>query len=480
MTSPTTASMEVYEGSTDVRAHVAGLVPLFASGAPQLPSVFLLRPTSTSVIGREAGVEIHVEASAVSRRHASISKDAGGWRILDLDSRNGILVDGAFVTSAPLEHGAEIRVGDAVFKLVEWGANLYQGYRYDGSMEPGARRQAQEATMLLGGAQMDHIVASLEKIARTTLSVIVHGESGTGKEVAASEVHRLSGRRGAFVPVNCAAIPAQLLESELFGYRKGAFSGADRDKIGLVKAANGGTLFLDEIGDMPLEAQAKLLRVLQAREVTPIGATAAEPVDVRIVCATHRDLAALQARGTFRGDLFARLNEYAVSLPALRDRKEDVFLLTRAMLARHGRRDLTVSFPFMVALLHYDWPFNVRELEACVKRAIALVDGPMLDAPHLPDSLQEAMNAYGARPSRPPQPSFPGHPQASPPRSPSTPPPAAHPSSRGAPSESELRGLLVAHKGNVAAVGRLLGKERMQIHRWMKRYRIDIGDYRTG
>ncbi|RYE84189.1 MAG: Fis family transcriptional regulator, partial [Myxococcales bacterium] len=371
----------------------------------------------------------------------------------------------------------EVRVGDVVFKFVEGGAAQYRGYRFDGTMEAGAQRAA-PPSLLLGGAQMDRIAASLEKIAPTMLSVIVRGESGTGKEVAAREVHRLSGRRGPFVAVNCAAIPSQLLESELFGYRKGAFSGADRDKVGLIKAAHLGTLFLDEIGDMSLDAQAKLLRVLQAREVMPVGATSAEPVDVRIVCATHRDLALRQASGEFRGDLYARLNEYAVTLPPLRDRKEDIYLLTRALLARHGRQDLQLAFGLMVSLLHYDWPFNVRELEACVKRAIALADGPVLEAPHLPDALREAMATYGRR--------DPGRPPSQPPATDLSataqglPSPAFAGLRGAAPTEPELRALLSAHRGNVAAVGRLLGKERMQIHRWMKRYGITVDDYRQG
>jgi transcriptional regulator with GAF, ATPase, and Fis domain len=474
----TTASMEVYEGATG-ETHVAGLVTLYAQAPTPLDGVYRLSAPKM-VIGRDDGCEIRLDANAVSRRHAVIERDASGFKITDMGSRNGTLVDGAFVASAYLEHGSEVRIGDAIFKFVERGAQTWAGYRYDGTMEPGHRRLASEATMLLGGAQMDRIVASLEKIARTPLSVILHGESGTGKEVAASEVHRLSGRKGAFVPVNCAAIPQALLESELFGYRRGAFSGADRDKVGLVKAAHGGTLFLDEIGDMPIEAQAKLLRVIQMREVMPVGATATEPVDVRIVCATHRDLAVQQAKGAFRGDLFARLNEYAVLLPPLRDRKEDVYLLTRAMLGRQGRLDVVPTFPFFVGLVHYDWPFNVRELEACIKRALALAEGRTLEASHLPDALREAMSTYGRRDGHTPPPPPPMGPERhSQPPGAMFPPPSSIPTSRAqAPSEAELRQLLAYHRGNVAAVGRVLGKERMQIHRWMKRYSIDISEYR--
>ncbi len=461
--------MRVYEapGSED---QAAGLVVLYAPGNPPLPSVYLLSPELT-VLGREPGVGIWLDVNAVSRRHASIRREGGQWVMRDLGSRNGTIVEGSFVQETSLEPNVEVRIGDVIFKFVETGASMYRGYRFDGQMEAGARRQAVHASTLLGGAQMDRIAASLERIAPTMLSVIIRGESGTGKEVAAREVHRLSGRRGPFVAVNCAAIPATLLESELFGYRKGAFSGADRDKVGLIKAAHGGTLFLDEIGDMPPEAQAKLLRVLQSREVMPVGATSAEPVDVRVVCATHRDLAGRLSSGDFRGDLYARLNEYEVTLPPLRERKEDIFLLARALLLRHGRPELTFSFGFMVGLLHYDWPFNVRELEACMKRAIALSTGSTLEATQLPDALHEAMAAYGQR----------QEPRASkPPGDLASTAQSLAPVGRGAPSESELRALLQAYRGNVAAVGRALGKERMQIHRWMKRYSIEVDEYRQG
>jgi len=218
---------------------------------------------------------------------------------------------------------------------------------------------------------------------------------------------------------------------------------------------------LDEIGDMPEQAQVKLLRVLQNREVFPVGATAAEPVDVRVVCATHRDLGKLQSSGAFRQDLFARINEYQLRLPPLRERKEDIYPLVRTFIERHGTPRLTPSFSLMTGLLHYEWPYNVRELEACIKRCIALSDGPLLQEGVLPESVNAAMADYGARPG-----SAGGVLQAR-----VTPP-------RTAPSEQELRALLTQHAGNIAAVGRELGKARMQVHRWMNKYGIDIDDFR--
>jgi sigma-54 dependent transcriptional regulator, acetoin dehydrogenase operon transcriptional activator AcoR len=440
----------------------AGLILLYAEGFERLPAAWLLQK-GRNVLGREAPADLVVPVEAVSRVHAEVVWERG-YVLRDLGSTNGTLVDGCRVREARLEHGQEVRVGDAILKFVAEGAEAMGGYRLDGTMIGAARRRAREVEDLVGGFQMDRIAAEIERIAKSPLSVVLLGESGTGKEVVARAVHRASGRRGQFRAVNCAAIPQNLLESELFGYKKGAFSGADRDKPGLMRAADGGTLLLDEIGDMPLEAQAKLLRVLQSKEVYPVGSTSPEPVDVRVVCATHRDLIRLQVEGRFRQDLFARLNEYQLSLPPLRDRKEDVYVLLRTFLTRHGRAELRPSFRFMTALLHYDWPYNVRELEACVKRAVALADAPVVDAPLLPEPIRDAMADYGRAPAPPgPQPVH----------------PSDAPIAPAPPTEAALREMLLRHQGNVAAVGRELGKARMQIHRWMQKYGIDIDDYRA-
>jgi len=443
---------------------VAGLVLLYAESWANLPAAFPFRKERI-VIGREPGVDLLLEVPAVSRKHAEIGWANGAYHVRDLASRNGVIVNGRRVQGATLDDCDEVRIGDAIFKFVESDAEQYASYRLDGSMTRGATRRATQPSLLVGGLQMDRIVAELERVAPTPLSVVLRGASGTGKEVVASELHRLSGRPGRFGAVNCAAIPALLLESELFGFKRGAFSGADRDKPGLIRAADGGTLFLDEIGDMPIDAQAKLLRVLQAKEVLPLGATAPERVDVRVICATHRDLGKMQRDGRFREDLFARLNEYEVFLPPLHERKEDVHVLARSFLARAGRPSYALSFPFMTGLLHHDFPYNVRELEACIKRSVALSEGPVLGSEVLPDAVKEAMNDYGK-----------GHSIL--PSSPSPPLRVSEPSALAVPSELELRALLVEHQGNVAAVGRELGKARMQIHRWMKRYGIAVDEFR--
>lgn len=461
VTDKRTDEMQTFDpGRRDRPPGSPGLVLLYAGEYAALPAAFPLG-RGTTVIGRDAPADLVLPVSAVSRRHAELRREGSTLVVRDLGSRNGTLVNGHPVTEAELEPLDELRIGDAVLKLVEAGAEEYAGYRIDGAMLGGAVRRARRPSALVGGLQMDRILGELERVAQAELNVLLLGASGTGKEVVASELHALSGRSGRFAAVNCAAIPGNLLESELFGFKRGAFSGADRDKPGLIRTADGGTLLLDEIGDMPLDAQAKLLRVLQAKEVLPLGATVPERIDVRVVCATHRDLGRLQREGRFREDLFARLNEYKLVLPPLHERKEDIFALLTSFLARQGRSDLKPTFPFMTALLHYDWPYNVRELEACIKRSVALADGIVLLPAHLPEALTEAMEGYGkpaaaagSLPARAPDPGV------------------------DAPDEAALRALLALHGGNVAAVGRELGKARMQIHRWMKRYAIEVEDYR--
>mgnify|MGYP006277412439 CR=1 FL=1 len=235
---------------------------------------------------------------------------------------------------------------------------------------------------------MQAVFDRLQRVAPTSATVLVLGESGTGKELAARAIHDASPRQdGPFITVNCAAIPAGLIESELFGHEKGAFTGADRQHRGLVEAAEGGTLFLDEIGELPAEAQARLLRVLQAGEVRRVGATGARHVDVRLVAATHRDLRTLVAEGDFREDLYYRLQVMEIRLPPLRERGDDVQALARALLERAchrlNRPPLTLTEDARQAVQRHDWPGNVRELENAIERAVILADGETIDTPAL-------------------------------------------------------------------------------------------------
>lgn len=254
--------------------------------------------------------------------------------------------------------------------------------------------------------------AQIAKVARSQAPVFIQGESGTGKEVIARLIHELGPRAGKpFIPINCGAIPAELMESELFGHRKGSFTGATSDKPGLFQAAHGGTLFLDEVADLPLPVQVKLLRALQERAVRPVGATREEAVDVRIVSASHKDLVRHVQEGRFRQDLFYRLNVIQLHAPALREHPEDIPLLTEHILqrlaAREGTRPHKLSSEAMQMLQGYAFPGNVRELENILERAVALSDGlviqvqdlafpPTLPAGSAAPSSQAALDEEGA------------------------------------------------------------------------------------
>jgi DNA-binding NtrC family response regulator len=231
---------------------------------------------------------------------------------------------------------------------------------------------------------MQRLLEHVGKFAPTDSTVLVLGETGTGKELVARAIHRQSRRAGeALVCVNCAAIPETLIESELFGYEKGAFTGANTNRMGLIEAADGGTLFLDEIGELPMEAQARLLRFIQEGEIRRIGSVHSRKVNVRLICATHRDLQTLAAEGRFRQDLFYRINVLRLSLPALRDRGKDILYLAETLLARQverfGRGTMTLSPRAIQAITTYQWPGNVRELEHAIERAVILTEGDEID-----------------------------------------------------------------------------------------------------
>jgi transcriptional regulator with PAS, ATPase and Fis domain len=273
------------------------------------------------------------------------------------------------------------------------------------------------------------------------------GESGTGKEVVARALHALSGRAGRLVAVNCGAIAGNLVESELFGSRRGAFSGAE-DRVGHVRTADRGTLLLDEIGDLPLPAQAALLRVLQEGEVVPVGDSVPIAVDVRVIAATHRDLDAKVAAGEFRADLLARLGGLRATLPPLRDRREDLGLI----LAEAGPRALTREAGR--ALLAHDWPLNIRELRQAIDAAIALAGDAAIGLEHLPEPVRRAHLQPGDEAA------------------------VDALSAEDRAVRDRLVELLREHRGNVAAVARSLGKARPQVHRWLRRFHLDADSYR--
>jgi len=241
--------------------------------------------------------------------------------------------------------------------------------------------------------EMEKIYRILSKVAQSTHPVLILGESGTGKELVARTIHAYGpNAQKPFLPVDCGSLVPTLIESELFGYVKGAFTGANRSKDGLLVSAEGGTVFLDEIGELSLDLQAKLLRALQEKEVRPVGANHRIPIKARIVAATNRDLAGMVEKGTFRKDLFYRLNVVNLRLPSLRDRREDIPLLAAHFLDRisrdHGRK-FTLSDEALRTMMRHDWPGNVRELENSIERACALTSGPVIQLGDLPTQLQQ-------------------------------------------------------------------------------------------
>ncbi len=437
-----TETLEV--GGAPSVATGAGLVLLFAPQGAHVPAVSVLSEDAL-VLGREPPPGgLALPFSSVSRVHARVFRRGAEIVVEDLESRNGTFVRGARVDRAFASHGDEIRIGEVLFKLVASGIEAYLSHAAHHAPSPALEG-------LRGGPSMEAVRRETLRIARADLSVLVLGETGSGKEVVATALHRASGRPGRLATVNCAAIPANLLESELFGSKRGAFTGADRDRMGIVKSADGGTLFLDEIGDMPLDAQAKVLRMLETRQVTPLGSHVSEPVDVRIVSATHRPLPRLVQEERFRGDLFARIAGHTIVLPPLRERKEDLPDLVRYFLEKAGASQLRVTPSFMLGMLGYAWPFNVRELEAAIKRAVALADD-VLDERHLPVNAGTRTDLEAGK--------APGDGRSS------------------APSEPALRALLERHGGNVAAVARELGKDRVQIHRWLKHHGLTAEAFR--
>ena len=305
-------------------------------------------------------------------------------------------------------------------------------------------------------AHIQDVLRMISRLKDTRTPVLIAGESGTGKELVARAIHfRGSMAQTPFVAVDCGSLVPTLMESELFGYEKGAFTGATKSKAGLFQAANGGTIFLDEIGELPLEMQAKLLRVLQEKEVRPVGSNERETVDVRVIAATNRDLEAAYRAGTFRKDLYFRLNVVTVHLPPLRDRRSDIPVLVHHFLDRYAKASqIQVTAPTMKSLLQYEWPGNVRELENCIARAVTLGDGKTIDVSDLPPAIRT-------------EPAEPG----------SAGVPAASSLSTTALAEMErmtiLRVFEQAH-GDKALAGKMLGISRATLYRKLKRYNIAV------
>lgn len=386
----------------------------------------------------------------LSTRHASLRPVFGRWTVRDADSKNGSRVNGAPIREHALTDGDVLELGHTffVFRLLGGPAAA--------DLDSQDLRDPSLATL---SPTLAAEYARVQQLAGSPLSILMLGESGAGKERVARAIHRYSSRTGRLVAVNCGALPAGLIESELFGHRRGAFSGAVSDHDGLIRAADRGTLFLDEVADLPAAAQVALLRVLEERTVRPVGGVEAHPVDLRVVAATHLDLPALVERGGFRRDLYARIAGYRFTLPALRARREDLGLIIADLLQRRiaGGAGLTFDARAARALMRHEWPLNVRELVNCLTTAAALAQSGPVQIEHLGEVLASAPPAAPAPP-------------------PATPSPVA---AELAPADralrDELAACLAAHGGNISAVARAMGKDRKQIQRWVKRFGLDGG-----
>ncbi|HEX7666377.1 MAG TPA: sigma 54-interacting transcriptional regulator [Polyangiaceae bacterium] len=400
-------------------------------------------------IGAHESNDVVIADRAVSRFHCRIARDKSAWRITDTSSLNGTRVGGVLVRDADLTAPeCIVEIGDSKVRVRE--------------------QASQTRVELLGrpslgdlwgtSIPMQRLFAIVDKVAKTDANVLVEGESGTGKELVATEIVRRGARADKpFVIVDCGSISPALIESELFGHVRGAFTGADRDRIGAFEAAHGGTVFLDEIGEMPLELQPKLLRALESREIRRVGETRGRKVDVRVVAATNRRLEAEVNVGRFREDLYFRLSVVTIRVPPLRERLEDVELLVRAFLDRMGALASMALFTGEVVadLSRHDWPGNVRELRNYVERAVVFQNATRgeLDDSTLKPSRKKDKDAPAAIDL---EESF-------------------HQAKEKIVNDFEVRylgALLEWADGNISRAARKAGLDRMHLHRLVQRYGI--------
>ncbi len=401
-----------------------------------------------------ADARLSISDRWLSSNHARLQYSFGRWILHDLESKNGSLVNGEAVSRRELKDGDVLELGHCFF-LYRESATLGAPASDAPAASIDYEGQPRNRLPLTLHSDLAFEIRKLEKLASTDISILILGESGCGKEIVAKHLHTQSQRSGKFVPVNCGALPAGLVESELFGHKRGSFSGASEDHIGLVRSADGGTLFLDELADLPVNSQAALLRVLQEKEVRPVGATQSTQVEVRILSATHLNLDELVEKGDFRRDLFARVSGYRITLPNLNSRPEDIGLLLGVFLCkgeavREGSESPSLTIDAARKLMNYTWPLNVRELKSCLTTSLILADGQPIDVQHLPEPLrlfevaQETVSVESKDEQR----------------------------------KAELLTLLATHRGNVSAVARAMDKDRKQIQRWVKRFSIDLKRFR--
>ncbi len=412
----------------------------------------------TTMVGTHVDNDLVLTDATVSRYHLEIRVRRDGIEVRDLDTTNGTKHGGARVGNVVLTGASRLRLGkhtemdvepvDTSIDLSDWHGDRFGE--------------------VLGTTQpMRRLFALLGKAAATDATILLHGETGTGKEAIAEAVHKMSKRnRGPFVVVDCGAIPHELIASELFGHAKGSFTGAAVDKQGLIEAANQGTLFLDEIGELALDLQPQLLRVLDRRQVRRVGETQSVDVDIRVIAATHRDLRAMVKSGQFREDLYYRLAVVATSVPPLRDRKADIPALAAWFADKMGRGGFAQSPALLDLLERHDWPGNVRELRNVVERALSLGAAALQDlgeGTKRPSTAQEAEEAPARRHSAPPSADMLELPFKE---------------AKAALVESferdYLQALLLRHRGNISRAASEAGIDRNYIHRLVKKYGLEV------
>jgi transcriptional regulator of acetoin/glycerol metabolism len=378
--------------------------------------------------GRGGECVLELPDKRISSRHAALEKQVGGgFRLVDLGSSNGTFVGQLRVDARPVAPLQLFRVGQTLLCLVAEAGPAIEHGRAPWPFPTSSGRFA---------AELSH----LARVSTSGIPLLLLGETGSGKEVIARAVHERSKRPGAFVAVNCGALPATLVEAQLFGHKKGAFSGALRDELGFVRSADGGTLLLDEVGDLPPPAQASLLRVLEQGEVTPVGAFHPVKVDLRVLAATHKPLDVMIRDGQFRADLYARLSGFTFRLPPLRERREDLGHLI-SIFARGAKKRLRVRHEVGAALFAHEFPLNVRELRQFFEAASALAHDDVIRLSDL-----AAISGPGGA----------SH--------------AATLSQSDQALRAELAERLRSANHNLTQVAREMGKARQQVQRWVKRF----------
>ncbi len=448
-----TATQTVTEPHGSAKAGTHAWARLMVVSPPRLRQELPV-PKGGLVCGRKPGDDgVAIVHRTVSRRHLRIRREGPSiYSVSDAGSRNGTWHNGEPVGALPrvLGHGDVIRFGDVV-AVFECGEQRLRE-------SPSVRAQA-----VVGcSAAVIGLREAIERAARDTAPVLVEGESGSGKESVATELHRLSERAGPLVVANCAALSPSLVDSQLFGHERGAFTGAVSAQEGFFRAADGGTLFLDEFGELPLEVQPKLLRAVEAGEVVPVGQAKAQIVDTRVIAATHRTLGGDVESGRFRRDLFARISLLRVRVPPLRERRADIVAWLHLFVDRWRSRqglpsaELEITPRAVESMLLAAWPENLRGLDRLAHRCGSLAG----TEPLRPDVVEEVVGRHVPTTSA----EVPGAPK------PAAKPVAARPPK---PTAAELRNALEATGWNIRAVARQFDRDRRQVYRWMDAYGIE-------